>query len=771
MTQNNSRLRRNFWIFGIFIVVPTAVRYFQIHTQINKYLDLLVELDDKPSRKPGRKSKNRKRSTKRPRRPETATRKNTDFLEEHLQIKKLYVAEQLQINTKEGTNRKAAEAGAKQLFVDLEKDPKSRDDPWFVLHIGPPKTATTSIQCGLEKHSLRLAKTDGYHFLGGGCGVSQKEYYMPNGEQTVLRLSVMTSLVSRKKAKDDELSKLIARSRYLRQNGRSVVLSSELFGSKFPSSPRVMNMLKNTLISQASGAGFSPERVRIVLAYRHFVDWLPSFHFQKYFSNVADKPWLLKDPSKVRVKPFLQYADEYLSSWEEHERKVAENDGQEQEQEIDPDEELSDGDGNEDGNEEVDGSEGDDDNDKEDESESEKKLLELSLPWDRHSIHPTWWLYQLWSSYFPLPNQVQVYDMHSPMNSNRPNDDTVINFICSMLPDANQTCSRLMFLEDERERENEEHSNGTVAAKAKKSKSSGGSDVTEPDYDNLLLHSKLSWLYQNRMEPAKGVGDPSASSGGGINVRTSSDHHAVMLVEEMLIKGDIPYFDYSGYGSSFFETFRFPNETHSVVHNGHGKKSLIKIAQKLLDKHDIKTPNEKYFDCMSKDLEDRLLKASLTFVDLIYKQTEMLSLAATVSTISGGTNTATTTTTTTISIEDEKEKRFTQALAEHSRLFEKNKAKGKYCDINPYKVFKEISTIYETMASLSFKPIYMGMRSDQIPARVMPHVKTLGLEKNSAWQKMQKSRGFGDNWKELSPNEKAAAFALGLKENRSQKQN
>jgi hypothetical protein len=75
------------------------------------------------------------------------------------------------------------------------------------------------------------------------------------------------------------------------------------------------------------------------------------------------------------------------------------------------------------------------------------------------------------------------------------------------------------------------------------------------------------------------------------------------------------------------------------------------------------------------------------------------------------------------------------------------------------------------MASLSFKPIYMGMRSDQIPARVMPHVKTLGLEKNSAWQKMQKSRGFGDNWKELSPNEKAAAFALGLKENRSQKQN
>jgi hypothetical protein len=39
---------------------------------------------------------------------------------------------------------------------------------------GPPKTATTHIQCGLEKYSFRLAKEDKYHYLGGGCGVSEQ---------------------------------------------------------------------------------------------------------------------------------------------------------------------------------------------------------------------------------------------------------------------------------------------------------------------------------------------------------------------------------------------------------------------------------------------------------------------------------------------------------------------------------------------------------------------------------------------------------------------
>ena len=42
---------------------------------------------------------------------------------------------------------------------------------------GPPKTATTHIQCGLEKYSLRLAKEDKYHFLGGGCGVPEQGMY------------------------------------------------------------------------------------------------------------------------------------------------------------------------------------------------------------------------------------------------------------------------------------------------------------------------------------------------------------------------------------------------------------------------------------------------------------------------------------------------------------------------------------------------------------------------------------------------------------------
>eukprot|EP00536_Pseudo-nitzschia_multiseries_P008583 jgi/Psemu1/305814/fgenesh1_kg.220_\ len=55
--------------------------------------------------------------------------------------------------------------------------------PYFILHIGPPKTATTFIQCGLQKLSKELADDDSYYFVGKHCAWSHST--MENGEKSI----------------------------------------------------------------------------------------------------------------------------------------------------------------------------------------------------------------------------------------------------------------------------------------------------------------------------------------------------------------------------------------------------------------------------------------------------------------------------------------------------------------------------------------------------------------------------------------------------------
>merc|ERR1711957_1000668 len=91
--------------------------------------------------------------------------------------------------------------------------------------------------------------------------------------------------------------------------------------------------------------------------------------------------------------------------------------------------------------------------------------------------------------------------------------------------------------------------------------------------------------------------------------------------------------------------------------------------------------SDKYFDCMSPQLEERLVNASSTFMDLMYRHTPMLSLA-TAATFSDQIPASSRSSDHVTIIKKEKLKRWKQAKLEHERLFQKNKVKGKYCDIN-----------------------------------------------------------------------------------------
>ena len=70
--------------------------------------------------------------------------------------------------------------------------------PYFILHVGPPKTATTTIQCGLNFYNELLAKEDNYYYLGQHCATSrEKNRTMANGENPILPREFFPPLISR----------------------------------------------------------------------------------------------------------------------------------------------------------------------------------------------------------------------------------------------------------------------------------------------------------------------------------------------------------------------------------------------------------------------------------------------------------------------------------------------------------------------------------------------------------------------------------------------
>ena len=679
------------------------------------------------------------------------------------------------------------------------------DASWLVIHIGPPKTATTTIQCGLEQYSLRLAIQDKYHFLGGGCGIPDQEYVMPNSEQIVLRRLLIVALHSRKDKggggighdgdpkSQDHLIKMIQRMAYLRQKQRSVILSGEQFGSQLSRRKYVMESFRDMLVVNPSSmrstqpkyrpsnnstrrrtmmipptptAGFQSEHVRIVLAYRHFVDWLPSYYYQNelIIDIHMDTEWLLYNPLTgyvvpqtkqigKRVQPFLQYADRYLTEWERISEDYIQWMTTIQQSQSQKNDTIN--------------INNNDDRRRRLKRNQQSTMVQM-LPKNRFSIHPSWWLYTMWSQYFPLKNQVQVYDMHSPMNMNRPNDDMLTDFICHMIPTATQTCKQLQV------QQQLSYTNATDVNNI------NNNDVF--NYDEPYLHSKHSFLVNNHISTSNnndhqqdstttteeeengGEGDDNASNNDKqtLMARPSSDHHATRIIEELLIRGDLRNVTYSADDDDndansiihqyfrneamYYEYYQQPQQVEkddaeaaarqgkndrsntstntSLVRfdsrmseappplpefNGYTKPDLIKRTNLILEYHGIliaqsSSPSssstnptttttafsDKYFDCISPILEERLLNASRTFMDLMYRHTPMLS-QATAAAFSFQQQQQFDDNTSTSSqrqhlIREEKNLRWKQAKIEHERLFQKNKRKGKYCDINLDKV-------------------------------------------------------------------------------------
>jgi hypothetical protein len=72
-----------------------------------------------------------------------------------------------------------------QPLLSKEADDPYTIKPYFYLNVGPPKTATTTLQCTLQEYSKQLAELDHLYFLEAACNPFPGRR-MPNGEVRML---------------------------------------------------------------------------------------------------------------------------------------------------------------------------------------------------------------------------------------------------------------------------------------------------------------------------------------------------------------------------------------------------------------------------------------------------------------------------------------------------------------------------------------------------------------------------------------------------------
>lgn len=234
--------------------------------------------------------------------------------------------------------------------------------PYFVLHVGPPKTATTSIQCVLDALSAELAEKDSYYFVGKGCPKANNT--MANGESGIPGHLLMMGLIDAN-PHSRGFEKLKERMEHHLALGNHMIFSLEAMSNHLEDRPETWDLFLSL---------FEGWNVRIVVAYRHYFDWIRSMYYQQHIGRRYREQWPhqkgLMHPS---FQDFLIY---HLKRWED----------------------------------------GDPSND--------------SHSWGQHlSLYAV----QYFGKHF---RDVQVFDLHQE-------GEVPTNFVCQMLPRANNMCHRL----------------------------------------------------------------------------------------------------------------------------------------------------------------------------------------------------------------------------------------------------------------------------------------------------------------------------------------
>mmetsp|Transcript_30074 Transcript_30074/g.68950 ORF Transcript_30074/g.68950 Transcript_30074/m.68950 type:complete len:498 (-) Transcript_30074:29-1522(-) len=151
--------------------------------------------------------------------------------------------------------------------------------PYFIFHVGPPKTGTTTVQCGLQDVAENLARLDSYYYLGKPCIYIRETREIGNNEIPLRGHEIFNELFYRVRRSTTmgtpNTKKFQKRLRHHNALGNHLIFSVErFFGIK--DNEENWKIMENL---------FEDWDVRIVLAYRHYFDWIPSLYYQRNKNN------------------------------------------------------------------------------------------------------------------------------------------------------------------------------------------------------------------------------------------------------------------------------------------------------------------------------------------------------------------------------------------------------------------------------------------------------------------------------------------------------
>mmetsp|Transcript_68003 Transcript_68003/g.76133 ORF Transcript_68003/g.76133 Transcript_68003/m.76133 type:complete len:462 (+) Transcript_68003:83-1468(+) len=244
--------------------------------------------------------------------------------------------------------------------------------PYFVLHIGPPKTATTFIQCNLQILSKELAN-DFYYFVGKTCPGSKLKLNRMENNETGISGHYLIMGLNDAKTQNRGYEGLKSRMDYHLSKGNNIIYSNEAFANHLVDQNSTWECLQSM---------FTGWNVSVVIGYRHYFDWIRSFYYQINKQHAKlDKKWPNQGNGKAHPS-FLGFLEYHLK------RKEA-------------------------GDLSVDGGHSN----------------------NAFGHHLTLTTYKKFSSHF---DDIQILNLHEYEG-----EDIVTQFVCKMIPNAQNTCNRL----------------------------------------------------------------------------------------------------------------------------------------------------------------------------------------------------------------------------------------------------------------------------------------------------------------------------------------
>jgi hypothetical protein len=182
---------------------------------------------------------------------------------------------------------------------------KSDDLPIFLLHIGPPKTATTTIQCGLHHLSKSLAEEDSYFYVGKSC--PQYGSTMENNETSVAGHHLLMGLNGGNPQTRGYIALKERMDHHLAQH-HNMIYSNEGFAH---------HLEDKNVTWQCMQSLFDGWHVRIVIGYRHYFEWIRSLYYQQYLNPKKYKlNWPGQKNKGLEHPSFLWYLDYHLHRFE-----------------------------------------------------------------------------------------------------------------------------------------------------------------------------------------------------------------------------------------------------------------------------------------------------------------------------------------------------------------------------------------------------------------------------------------------------------------------